>query len=310
MNKNINNLCYLAGYIDGDGCFYLGKTIQNSKGIIVYEYSIQVLSVKKESVYFFAECFGGYIRQKAQRPGHKIPYQWTIKTRKCFEVARDIYPFLTDKYKSCALFIEFEAYIVRNDFKVVHEDTIKQRDNIIKSIREEKHMNDFVTEDAINLLKEIKPTIEPTEEHFCYLAGLIDSEGCFRIKKWQPKGKPNKVYTINLEIGNTRLPIFNWLMDRFGGNISFIKPKPSKRPAAIWSISSSALFRIVNNIYPFLKVKKAVCEKIIEFHATILPNGGDRHSDEFNELYRSTLAKREVIVNDIHILNAKGVHIS
>lgn len=310
MNKNINNLSYLAGYIDGDGCFYLGRTIQKPKGIVVYEYSIQVLSVKKESVYSFAQWFGGYIRQMPKRPRHKIAYQWTLKTRKCFGVARDIYPYLTDKHKSCAMFIEFEKYIIRNNFKVVHKDIIKQRDNIIKYIREEKHMNDFVTEEAINLLKEIKPTIDPTEENFAYLAGLIDSEGCFRIKRWQPKGKPNKVYNINLEIGNTRLPIFKWLMERFGGNITFIKPKPSKKPSATWSVSSSSLFRIINNIYPFLRIKKTVCEKIIEFHATILPNGGDRHSAQFVKLYQSTLGKRESIVNDIHILNAKGVHIS
>jgi hypothetical protein len=42
---------------------------------------------------------------------------------------------------------------------------------------------------------------------------------------------------------------------------------------------------------------------IINFSETILPNGGDRHSDEFNQHMSSVIDKRESIINEIHILN-------
>ena len=84
-------------------------------------------------------------------------------------------------------------------------------------------MSDWVTKEKVNSLKKIGQHIEPTEDDYAYIAGIIDSEGCFRIKKWKPKDKPNYVYAINLEIGNKRFPIFPWLTERFGGNTVFFK---------------------------------------------------------------------------------------
>jgi len=123
-------------------------------------------------------------------------------------------------------------------------------------------MRDFVTEELINKIKSTKPSIIPTDQDFAYLAGLIEAEGTFRIKSWKPPDKPNKVYHTSLEIGNTRYPIFPWLMDRFGGNISFVHIKRNKRAVAIWSLQSKSLLIILNRILCFFSglEKKQVCE--------------------------------------------------
>ena len=169
-------------------------------------------------------------------------------------------------------------------------------------------MSDFVTKEKIDKIKGVSPSITPTDEDFAYLAGLIEAEGTFRIKSWKPSNKPNKVYNASLEIGNTRYPIFPWLMDRFGGNISFSHPKRNKRACAIWSIQSRSLEEILNKIYPFLRTrKKKVCEKLIEFNKTILPNGGDRHSETFKKRMDAIIAKRDLIIEEVHHLNKKGV---
>ena len=169
-------------------------------------------------------------------------------------------------------------------------------------------MRDFVTEELINKIKSTKPSIIPTDQDFAYLAGLIEAEGTFRIKSWKPSDKPNKVYNTSLEIGNTRYPIFPWLMDRFGGNISFVHIKRNKRAVAIWSLQSKSLLIILNRIYVFLRTrKKQVCEQLIEFNKTIIPNGGDRHSNAFKERMEAVISKRELIVEEVHKLNKKGV---
>lgn len=52
--------------------------------------------------------------------------------------------------------------------------------------------------------------------------------------------------------------------------------------------------------------KKAVCEKLVEFQNTILPNGGDRHSKLFHTLFTKNRVLRDTIVAEVHELNAKG----
>lgn len=176
----------------------------------------------------------------------------------------------------------------------------------MEELKEDKHANYYVTREIVERLKDVDTTI-PTEEDWAYFAGIIDSEGCFRIKKWKPKNKPNYVYAINLEVGNTRYPIFEFLTEKFGGNIIFIPANNGKRASASWSISSFALAQIITNILPFLLIKKAAAEKIVEFYKTTLSNGGDRHSEKFKETYAATLLDRERIVDEIHKLNLKGL---
>ena len=306
MKDEFHKLAYCAGYLDGDGCFYLGTTIQKPKNILVYEYSIQVLSVKKEILYEFVRLFGGFVREKPQRIRHKTPFCWTIKGQNSVALAKLIYPFLTDKKITCAIYIEFSETIVSNNWKIVGEEIIKKRNEFIIKIRKERHMNDLITKQKIEAAKLIEKTIEPSRLDYAYFAGLIDSEGCFRVKKWKPKHKPNSVYAIHIEIGNTKFAIISWLVERFGGHIAYIPEKPRKKAVAIWSLSANALYKILPKIHPFLSTKKEICEKLMEFQATILPNGGDRHSELFHGLFEKTRMRREAIIDEIHKLNLKG----
>lgn len=305
--EEFNKFSYLAGYVDGDGCFYLGTTIQKPKNIIVYESSIQILSVKPEVLYFFKENFGGYVRQKPQKLNHKTPYVWTIKNKFAFDLAKLISDHLTDKKISSQIFIKMAHRIKPNCGISISIEEHEIRLKIINAIREEKSMNDFIDEEFVQNMKNTVQCKTPTSKDFAYFAGLMDSEGCFRIKTWKPKTKPNKVYAISIEIGNTRKPIFPFLIETFGGSIQYIHPKSkNKKPFALWTLSADALFKILPNIYPYLISKKEVCAKLIEFQKTILSNGGDRHSESFRILYEKTRIIRDKIIEEVHLLNSKG----
>lgn len=302
--QDIINFRYIAGYIDGDGCFYVGKYIKNS--ITIYEASIQILSVRKPVLDFFKSIYGGTIRQKQKIGNHKLAYIWTIKGYKSLHLAENICSFLTDKFFVCQSFIDYIKSIKPNNFNQVSDSVINFREQQIKKIRKDRHMDNFVTNNFVQSLKTISKTITPVKEDFIYFAGLVDAEGCFRIKKWKPKSKPNNVYAICLEVGNTKIPILAWLVERFGGSVSFIPSKGKKKASATWSLSSRALFEILHELQPYLRSKKHICEKLIEFQSTIIPNGGDRHSELFQNLFSKTLARREAIVNEIHAFNSKG----
>lgn len=50
-----NELAYLAGYVDGDGCFYIGKNINPIK----YRSALIISSTNKEVLNYFQKTFGG-----------------------------------------------------------------------------------------------------------------------------------------------------------------------------------------------------------------------------------------------------------
>lgn len=304
--KTENIIAYVAGYIDGDGCIYIGKTIQKPKMIVVYEYSIQIVSVKRPVLDHFKGVFGGNIRKKPFKPRHRDSFCWTIKGEQSKQLALDILPFLVDKKIQCEMFIYFNQLIYCNKFITVDVNLIRRREDLINTIRKERHMNNHITKEAIDALKEKQFTITPAEIDYPYLAGLIDSEGCFRIKKWQPKNRPNPVSNITVEIGNTKLPILPWLVERFGGSVVFIPAKTNKKASATWTLSSAALYEILPKIRPFLTTKQEVCDKLIEFQKTILPNGGDRHSELFRALFEKRREIRERIIKEVHEFNLKG----
>lgn len=299
----IKEFSYLAGYLDGDGCFYMGTTNQKPKNILIFEYNIQIVSVEMPNLENFLK-HGGFIRKKHRRVNHKTPYFFCMK--KCKDFIYNIYPYLIDKKEQAFYMIELIKSIESSNYQSPSEQVINHRFFLIHKNREEK-MSQFITKEKIDFIKNIKPSIKPSESDFAYLSGFIEAEGTFRIKKWKPKNKPNYVYNISLEIGNTRFPIFSWLMDRFGGNISFIPPKKTKRAAAIWSLQSDSLADILPILYNHLRTrKKHVCEQLIEFTKTVLPNGGDRHSAEFKIRMDAVIQKREQIVETVHQLNKKG----
>lgn len=307
MNKK-DFIKYLAGYIEGDGCFRCNTTTQKN-GMIVYERSITITSVKKEVIFLFNESFGGYTSKKAAYENRKKAYTWTIKGNAAEEIAKSIEPFLCTKAKECSIFITFCEIIKPNYWLKPALNIIEKRNNCISKIRKEIHENGLVTKDSILSLKSFKKSIKPTENDFIYLAGLIDAEGCFRISARfrNRNNKREKIYNTVLEIGNTKIKMMEWLIKRFGGGLTYIFPRrKNKLESATWSIYAKSLYPILLKIKCLLINKKAVCEELIKFQATILPNGGDRHSKAFTKDFKSRIILREKIIKEVHKLNHKG----
>lgn len=299
-------LIYLAGYIDGDGCVYAGTTIQKPKNILVYELSVQICSTKKVILDRFKQSYGGFVIKKPDRLRHKSSYVWIIKGHTSGKIVRDFIPFLVQKREECSIYLDLLDTIHHNCGVSISNEVHETRMNLIKNIREEKHMKNLVTKEEVDRINTLQKTVTPAELDFPYLAGLIDSEGCFRIKKWKPKKKPNVVYNITLEIGNTKFPLVQWLVERFGGSVCFIPAKTRKKAAAVWTLSAVSLYEILHKIFPYLCGKRDVCAKLIEFQKTILPNGGDRHSELFRALFEKRVEIRRRIIQEVHELNKKG----
>lgn len=291
-----NTLSYLAGYIDGDGCFFLKK----DKKPLKYRAVLIISSTNKEVLKSFKKSFGGSIYICTPIKEHwKRSYHWNFRGKFALETIKKLLEFLTEKKSDAFIFIDY----IQASCKTYKEELIQKMKMNRDEIRE-------INESVVEKIKQTKTIGVSNKLDYPYLAGFIDAECCLGVSKYKPKNGPNFTYKIILQCQNTNPIIFFWLMERFGGSISHVKrnsKNPKHRDQIIWNLSAAKLAAILPKILPFLRSKKSVCEKLIELHNTNIPIGISKKTQEFKASYALVMAKRDKIVDDIHKLNSKGV---
>lgn len=307
MNEK-QQLIYLAGYLEGDGCFRANTTIQKQQyDCIVYERSITITSVKKEPIQLFKNLVGGFIYEEQKEGNRRRTYTWTIKNDASLIVAKKVLPYLVMKKDLCNLYIKYCQNILKTKNKT-NIDVFNERNSLLIQIKNDIHKCGLFNKCDIEKIKTLSNTVKPSQEDFIYLAGFIDAEGCFRVSKRFRKSTNIWIYNTCLEIGNTRIECIKWLQERFGGSITYIHSRGvNRKNSATWSCHAQILLPILLEVVDYLINKKEVCIELINFQKTVLKNGGDRHSDSFKESYKAVLIERELIVERIHKLNHKGL---
>jgi hypothetical protein len=308
MELTQEQLAYIAGFIEGDGCFFISRYFSKQSGY-VYEYRLAAYNTNEKIMLWFKENVGGWYRQVNTSSRWKKPFHWALKNQEAIVLVELIFPYLVAKKEEAKIWLKYAKNIIPNKTNKRTQKTIDYRVNLIDEIREVRKSKNIVKKEDCNKYGSIVPKTKPSQVDFAYLAGLSDAEGCFRVHRHIKINKPNKVYATSLEIGNTNSLFFPWLISRFNGYVHFNKGKDlTKKTAATWCIMAAQLRSILNNLIKYLIIKHPVCEKVIEFDNTIIKNGGDRHSKQFKESYKSVLVKREDIFAQIQVLNTKGRH--
>jgi len=110
-----------------------------------------------------------------------------------------------------------------------------------------------------------------TPETLAYTAGLIDGEGNIGVQGIKPAGhhkRPNHYLVVRISMCD--LPIIEWLHDTFGGFVTTRTNHPSRqnnnrRPQWAWAIYSSDAQIFLEQVLPYLQVKRRQAELAIEF---------------------------------------------
>lgn len=287
---------YLAGYIDGDGCFFL----KHEKSPEKYRAYLIISSTYKPVLSHFANIFGGHITKcPTKKVNYKQQYHWTIRGKFAAKLSNKITPFLIEKRRHAHLLIHFTQI----KCKITKSNIINQIKYIRKHYMIDKNTIPNIRLNPINGFKH--------DWEYAYLAGFIDAECCFQISTHHPKDKPNPTYKIVLRCNNTNPNIFYWLHGKMGGAMTFIDrhtKNPKHKNQISWNLSGRKLSTILPHIKPWLINKKNLCDLLIQFFDTTLPNGGDRQSESFKERYESIMSKREELIHEIKSLNQKGVN--
>lgn len=146
----------------------------------------------------------------------------------------------------------------------------------------------------------------PAVRSLCYMAGVMDSDGCFSISKMaagkQTTKNPRYVFVMN--VVNTSEDLMRWLVEKFGGRYLHRKQmKPNHKITYDWWFANGKALWLLKLVEPHLVVKKSQCRLgIVLLENWKTPTGGLGARTEDAEV-----ARREACYVEMKRLNRLGL---
>lgn len=114
--------------------------------------------------------------------------------------------------------------------------------------------------------------------YLSYIAGLLDGEGSFQIKRKLRSGRINYQLWVCCGMSNIseNVETLQEIRQKFGGNICFIKPKGNRKGAIHWTIVSKQALVFLKLIKPYSKIKKKQIDLLIEFQTKFVSRKGKK----------------------------------
>jgi len=250
-------LAYAAGYIDGDGCFYIGE-IKTSP---FFQDTFSIISTHLDNIEWFNDHFEGTIQVKKTKQKNRVPSYHFVFTKEGYKFLARIKPYLIEKSKECDVFLNFRSL----NFKDSRKSLVKA----MKILKEETYLIQNSLKEEI---ESVRNTLKPTEEDFAYLAGFIDAECSLDINKVIQKRGKTPTYRAQLQCNNSKSPFFYWASRKFGGQFHFLDKShlPNCRNQMLWRIANLQLDPILQGIFPFLVHKKPICAELMKLREKVL----------------------------------------
>ncbi len=108
------HLAYLAGIIDGEGCFFIGKLPRKEGDGYVndhYRGLLKICTTDKPLLDWLIEVFDGTqsaatkYQPKAQIS--RMVYNWNVTGERLLDICHQVFPYLVIKKKQCEIMIKF-----------------------------------------------------------------------------------------------------------------------------------------------------------------------------------------------------------
>lgn len=155
----------------------------------------------------------------------------------------------------------------------------------------------------------------PTAEEKAWMAGFTDGEGCFQISKQIRKGRPSPAFRPIFTVCNTSKDVLQIFVDCYGGALYEIhESRKDKRgvnwaDAYTWYCREKQLKKFVNDLLPYLRLKRAHAEIMLEYINN--KNGFSRKSNSGVQGGSAPLSDEEITYREslrlrIRVLNTKG----
>ena len=119
MKWTETQLAYLAGIIDGEGCFYIQRPGGKNHTLRLF-----VMNTAKPLIDYLYQTYGGWqYSRKKENSTWKIRHEWFVDRQIVDELLPLIHPYLVIKKEHCEIAMEFRKTfpLIRNYRKVPQE---------------------------------------------------------------------------------------------------------------------------------------------------------------------------------------------
>ena len=271
MNRVDIDMAYLAGIMDGDGCFSIIK--QKTTAAPLYYPFLQFTNLRKEIIDFCQENFGGSIVAlkkhicKDGSTGRQV-YRWRIRSIENVKpVLTKLIPFLKIKKERAEFLLEFvNTFEFERGKPLAHDKLVDRERSYLKMIQ----FNDWTSFDNTITTKLAKEnTTDPV--FWSYVAGLMDTDGSFSVKRQrQNKGTHviNARYMPVILVSMTDTRAINYIRENFMmGKFYIPKNKDCNNgfhyQFGIYTKHEAVEF--LKQVIPFLKSKSENAKILLEF---------------------------------------------
>lgn len=103
MSYSEEDLVYLAGFLDGEGCFWINK--RDTVGI-------SCTNTYKPVIDWLHSTYGGTVHiDKPKKSNHRVTYTWQLVSNPAVELIRHFSPYLKEKQKQALLILSFKSLL-------------------------------------------------------------------------------------------------------------------------------------------------------------------------------------------------------
>lgn len=132
-------IAYLAGIIDGEGCFYIGRVKQGKYGCgYQFHTCIKIDNTCRDLIEYLNNIFGGrreYAWHK-KAPNHNAVYVWTAQGPILDYLCPLVLPYLVVKRQQCELMMQIRKTYKNIGSKRLPDDVVAIRTDIMIKLRQ------------------------------------------------------------------------------------------------------------------------------------------------------------------------------
>ncbi len=269
-------MAYLAGILDGDGYMKLTPSYRTSGTSHPYYAAVVGLQqlCPSEAVKLFAAAFGGRIRADSTTGGRAI-WRCEIMGETAAAALRRLLPFLILKRRQAILLLEVVRQRPHRRGRANPKDPFHEKVKTIRRGLLSLHDGTWQDSDEDRLVSplwdgyaELCPKVLgwSQQQLAAYLAGIMDSDGNFRVEKRRVRDMVGPHYRISLRCAQVLpSPAVDLLGKVFGGRPVLKRSKrPGHRDLVSWSLHDRKAVAAIRALLPHLRVKWAEACLLLE----------------------------------------------
>lgn len=139
-DQSMVQIAYLAGIVDGEGCFYLGQVKQGKYGNgLQFHSMLKVTSCDEELIIWLENIFGGQkdsrYRWTSKKSFTRPVYNWQATGEMLDYICPLIKPYLIIKSKQCDVMMRYRLTSKNIGSKRLPEDVVNKRLELITEMR-------------------------------------------------------------------------------------------------------------------------------------------------------------------------------